>query len=508
MTPQNDAGAVRPAPQDAPYGATDDTKQSTPPRRRDKWEDEEPLSDAEAARLEARVMGDAEEDEEDEWDGTPPPGIMPPGLEAFCNSLATAMNVDTTFTVALAPAVAAGLIGRRRMATGLDGEGHTVPTILWHCVIADRGMKKSHVLSRLTMAARERNSTLQADHDKASREWETVNKGKKTDAEAPTPRPILRFPVLDKTTMEAMRIHLEQPAVLLAKDELKGLFAGANMYRNGKGDDDDSLLELRSGGGFTLTRAGKDGQGRARHVSFTAASIVGTIQPERAIDALGNREAFLSGLTDRFGKFLCRRLPMPDKRPGAMPPWVASDWDDFCNYCLELDAGDPLLPLSNDAAEYYWRWRKQYDPDLAPPRLTGMYAKLADTIGPLAVIFTLWEDFKNANHSRSIGVEAMRQAVAYGEWTMHHNSRFLAMAAGTKSSDAEADRVLAALEDAGGELPQGQLRDALGWKSPSLSKVLARMGRAKTITITEEPRRGDRPGGRRRRMVRLIGGAQ
>jgi CRISPR-associated protein Cmr3 len=71
---------------------------------------------------------------------------------------------------------------------------------------------------------------------------------------------------------------------LVTPDELAGLFKGQNQYRNGRGNDKESLLTAFDGSGLKVNRT----SGLRISLPRTSLSLTGTIQPDILREMMGD----------------------------------------------------------------------------------------------------------------------------------------------------------------------------------------------------------------------------
>ncbi|MEL7313465.1 MAG: DUF3987 domain-containing protein [Cyanobacteria bacterium J06559_3] len=220
--------------------------------------------------------------------------------------------------------VAASLL---RVGTDLEvdaGIGFYAPPILFTGLVAPSGSKKSPIqrhilkpLSRLQTEADQEYEYEAAAYEVELREWEqTKGEDKGARPKKPAPR---QYHTSD-ATREAIRsfrtrctnarIHSQQPerGILVTPDELAGLFKGQNQYRNGRGNDKESLLTAFDGSGLKVDRA----SGIRISIPRTSLSITGTIQPDILREMMGD----FSDANGQWARFLWCLLPL---KPAPFP---------------------------------------------------------------------------------------------------------------------------------------------------------------------------------------------
>jgi hypothetical protein len=114
----------------------------------------------------------------------------------------------------------------------------------------------------------------------------------------------------DATREAIARIQAQQPerGILVTPDELAGLFKGLNQYRNGRGNDKESLLTAFDGSGLKVDRA----SGVRISLPRTSLSITGTIQPDILREMMGD----FSDANGQWARFLWCLLPL---KPAPFP---------------------------------------------------------------------------------------------------------------------------------------------------------------------------------------------
>jgi hypothetical protein len=112
------------------------------------------------------------------------------------------------------------------------------------------------------------------------------------------------------------RIQSQQPerGILVTPDELAALFKGQNQYRNGRGNDKESLLTAFDGSGLKVDRA----SGVRISLPRTSLSITGTIQPDILREMMGD----FSDANGQWARFLWCFLPL---KPAPFPRQTQPD---------------------------------------------------------------------------------------------------------------------------------------------------------------------------------------
>ncbi|WP_414753191.1 DUF3987 domain-containing protein [Anabaena sp. CCY 9910] len=229
--------------------------------------------------------------------------------------LAKQFNVPIeTFIGVLLP-VAASLL---KVSTCIEIDSATnfyPPAILWMGLVGETGATKSPILNSILNPLEK----LQADAEDAYQrdsaqyrqelaQWQKLSKDKRGDM--PT-EPIPQEYYLQDITSEAIADCLsKQPnrGVIVAVDELAGLFAGFNQYRpQGKGNDRQKWLSAYDGKPIKINRKTVP----RVLISRTSVSVVGTIQPCVLRRHMGNLEE-----DDGFWpRYMWIQLPLTEMPP-------------------------------------------------------------------------------------------------------------------------------------------------------------------------------------------------
>jgi hypothetical protein len=157
------------------------------------------------------------------------------------------------------------------------------PLCLFAGIVATSGQKKSPLFRALVRnPVRQVVQEIRAAYRQELEKWEALNSKQAESGSPPIPKPREGRAVTTGYTTEALMGQLaanEQNALglLVAMDELDGLFASENAYRGGRGADEQILLETYDGNGQEILRVRDDVERRFERCHV---SIVGGIQPE------------------------------------------------------------------------------------------------------------------------------------------------------------------------------------------------------------------------------------
>lgn len=225
---------------------------------------------------------------------------------------------------AIAVTFLAGIAGCVKLGTrvvGSEAAGFNVPATLYTAVVAGSGYKKSPlgglVITEPTTRIRE---DLREQTNRDRRAWleqqKGEGKGKQKRPAEPEPRPMLL--TVSEVTGEGLAVQLAAHeargvGLLIHRDEIAGLIGGLNQYKgNGKGNDQQQLLEAFDGRGSVALRVKSDAPRACERCQL---AIHGGIQPAvlRALVDRGDD----SGLWARFlfAPLPATVVPLPEDDP-------------------------------------------------------------------------------------------------------------------------------------------------------------------------------------------------
>lgn len=320
------------------------------------------------------------------WEYAPPvfplSAIPVPALQRFIQEVSRAYETPLDFAAMGVLAAISGAIGNRRRL-------HVVGEIyagacLWIVVIGKPGSGKSDPLEKALQPLRDLQDkhiktylSAKEEYEAELAAWDGLKKDDRGEKPiAPSP---VRILVAD-TTMESMALDLSQNphGMVLYRDELATWLAGFDKYRAaGSGSDRANWLEMWSNKTIDVSR--KTGM-RVIYVPRPFVSVIGTIQPERLQELLGNMD---DGFSDRL---LC---VYPPANVAPLPTHSIShvtmdDYRDLISELLALEPQDDGKPRTVELSQRgltHFRSRAASlddvlrDDDLAPA-LAGTFAKL------------------------------------------------------------------------------------------------------------------------------------
>lgn len=209
--------------------------------------------------------------------------LLSPRLLIALKNISTRFNVPLEAFVGVLLPIASSLL---KVDTRIEIDAATnfrPPPILWMGLVGESGTTKSPIIDKLLEPlARlqvEADTAYQLDFDDYKDEletWQTLDKEKRGAKPA---APIQREYFFQDATFEALSDCLsKQPnrGVVVAVDELAGLFNGFNQYRShGRGNDLQKWLSLYDGRPIKINRK----TGNRISLPQTLVSLTGTIQP-------------------------------------------------------------------------------------------------------------------------------------------------------------------------------------------------------------------------------------
>ena len=185
-----------------------------------------------------------------------------------------------------------------------------VPT-LFSAIVAESGSKKSPIFREIckTPLSKIRREELKNFADSLV-EYQKMSDDEKADNSEPkAPAPMF---ITDATSEGLTQLASDFPnkSILLAVDELAGMFYSQNAYRGGRGSDKQKMLTAYDGSGNSVSRA----EGLKRESEHMYLSILGTIQPDVAAKIIGDNQ----DSDGTFARFIFCRQP---NVAGTLPDW-------------------------------------------------------------------------------------------------------------------------------------------------------------------------------------------
>jgi hypothetical protein len=317
--------------------------------------------------------------------------------------------------------VAASLL---RVGTELEidaGMGFSVPPILFTGLVAPSGSKKSPIQRQILGPLSQLQAEADQDYEYAAAEYEVnLRDWEQTKAEDRGMRPRKPMPreyhTSDATREAIARIQSQQPerGILVTPDELAGLFKGQNQYRNGRGNDKESLLTAFDGSGLKVDRA----SGMRISIPRTSLSITGTIQPDILREMMGD----FSDANGQWARFLWCLLPL---QPAPFPQQtVRYDLSErlYGLYRQLEDSPPKRYRLTAEAKALFAEWYDQLDHLRVTETHQGLqavYSKMQGHTGRLSLILhCLHGAVDGCLPAERISAQTMGAAIKLARWFM------------------------------------------------------------------------------------------
>ncbi|ESA34122.1 bifunctional dna primase polymerase famiily protein [Leptolyngbya sp. Heron Island J] len=299
------------------------------------------------------------------------------------------------------------------------GMGFYVPPILFTGLVAPSGSKKSPIQRQILKPLSKFQEEADQDYDWAIseyevdlREWELTKKEERCDRpRKPTPH---EYHTADATREALARIQSQQSTrgLLVTPDELAGLFKGQNQYRNGRGNDKESLLTAFDGAGLKVDRA----SGFRISIPRTSLSITGTIQPDILRGMMGD----FSDASGQWARFLWCLLPLKSAPfPRSTVRYDISErLYDVYRQLAELTPR--CYQLTPEAKVLYADWYDQLDQRRVTETHQGLqavYSKMQGYTGRLALILhCLNASVDGCLPAEGVSAKTMTAAIKLTRW--------------------------------------------------------------------------------------------
>jgi len=407
--------------------------------------------------------------------------LLPDSIRAWVMDIATRVSCPPDYVAVPAMLALSCALGRKVAIRPQRKSDWTVIANLWGLVIGRPGMMKSPAMSQATAPLKRLAARAQDEHEAALVEWRASDKLRELQAEAGEkkaraelaknpradvshlidggagePEPALRRYTTANATPEALGELLRQnpQGLMLERDEIMGLLR--DLDREEKADHRAFLLEAWDGGGsFTFDRIGR---GFNLHIPAMCLSVVGTTQPSRMLDYMGDAlhgGAGDDGLVQRFSMMIwpdstgtwrnVDRWPDGEAKKAA---WAAFDRLDRLkpsDVQAEQDTdpdgkpeGVPFLRLDDDALTLFVEWRTTLEGRLRSgelhPAVESHLSKFRKLVPALALICHL------ADHGTGPVTEAaMLRALG---WAVYLESHAMRVYGGAVSPEVDAARAV------------------------------------------------------------------
>ncbi len=383
-----------------------------------------------------------------------PVEVLPPSMGKLVSDISSAINCSRDMVGVTLLTLAGGAIGNARHLA--ITESHIVSPCLYAVVVAPPGAAKSPPLRLL----RQPFDCAECDYRMQWRESLDEWKGQGKDSR--DVKPILRRCVVSNVTTESLQCILDENprGILMIRNELSGLVAGLNQYKNG-GDDRQFYLDLWDGTPIVTDRkSDRQREGVPLFVKDAFTAIIGTIQPDvisiMRQDA-GRRRTYNDGFLDRFLFAYPENIPAVGEQWREVPSSSLAAWNDAVRALLSLQMleGEPprphLLRLDGEGKRAWQSFTEEVAADLNsdqfPNHLKGPWVKLRAYGARLALILRCLRWACNQTPGEAVDElcevdgESMEGAASLIRFFQSHARKVYA-ALGTDLRHAEAVRAL------------------------------------------------------------------
>jgi hypothetical protein len=273
-----------------------------------------------------------------------PTDCLPAPWDAFVREGAAALRCDEALVALPLLAVLASTIGNTRRVH-LGAEWYE-PAVLWTCVVAESGGRKSPAAELSAERVKARQKRLVKEFKDAVKEYKrqmAEYKARKKDvgeeqAGDEPQKPTLGRVLVSDITIEKLAGLLDdnRRGLLVYRDELAGWVGSFTKYKGkGGGGDEPNWLSIHRGDAIIYDR--KTGEKTSVFVPHAAVSVCGGIQPG-VLQRLASHDLFDSGMVARL--------------IFAMPPRTPKTWsDDQISLETKVAADRSLAALYELSAE-------------------------------------------------------------------------------------------------------------------------------------------------------------
>jgi hypothetical protein len=204
--------------------------------------------------------------------------------------------------------------------------------------------------------AAEQHAQTVAEYKLELERWKQLPKPERGNSPCEPP-PYPHLFLADVTTEAiALRLHDQPRGLIVALDELSGLFGAMNQYKAGRGNDRESYLAFYDAGVAKIDR--KSATPPTLFIPHALVAVTGATQPSTLARCLGAAE-YDSGMAARF--IFAAPPPQQAAWTGAgMPDDVRDGWRDLVTSLLStsLTETPALIPPTEDAMR---EWASAHD---------------------------------------------------------------------------------------------------------------------------------------------------
>ena len=243
--------------------------------------------------------------------------------------------------------------------------------------------------------------------------WKKNDKADKGLMPKPPAQRIYHITTATGESIPKQAARMPDQSILWVADELAGTFKSANQYRDGKGSDEENLLEYWSGGGAAVLRA----EGLAVNARNIGLSIFGNIQPKVLAQFLKDGEDD-NGKFARFD-FVQQPLAATELLEDAPNVNISPMLADLYKRLDPLPA--QKFKLDKEARKAFIAYYNQCESERVSHPKQGMRAMLGkapEKVGKVATILHCIDSaFRCVEVSENIPVEFVQAAIKWVSYT-------------------------------------------------------------------------------------------
>jgi Protein of unknown function (DUF3987) len=363
-----------------------------------------------------------------------PSEVFPFFLQRFAIEGSKALNCPPDYFAVPMLAVAGGAIGNSRCLQ--ITRSHEQSASLYCCVVGSKGTAKSPALHLVGIPLAKAQRGYVSAWERLKISWEEA------EEESRGPAPILRRCIVGDTTTESLSVTLgENPrGVALVRDELAGMLAALNQYKQGGGHDRQFFLELWSSD--LSPRDRKSDKGPPVFPERPLVSIIGGTQPDVVERFRGESHR---GVPPPDDGFLDRWLfSFPDELPAKGENWLevsqeaGEAWETCVSKLLGLTGVSegneerPLFVRLDCSGKQVWELftrelAAEMNSEAFPDFLRGAWAKMRGYCGRLALILHILRYVCGEVESQDVDAESMARAVKLIRYFQSHARKVYAI---------------------------------------------------------------------------------
>jgi hypothetical protein len=204
-----------------------------------------------------------------------PQQVLPPALNRFCEEGAKSLTCPVDYFAVPMLVAAAAAAGASR-ALQLTSDWWVFPS-LYACVVAPPGAAKSPAAGRTIKPVRSQQAVNYLAWREAKKAWNLKSEEERGDQDPPK----FQRSYTTNTTVEKLAglLHDGLRGLLLHKDELIAWVSSFNVYREGRGEDEQTYMSIWDHQPFSIERKSNE-DGLPISVHRPCLSVFGTTQPD------------------------------------------------------------------------------------------------------------------------------------------------------------------------------------------------------------------------------------